>query len=82
MEPIPLTWVMEGDYEVRLIMANVEDTLDELAAAVAALTVGICIPERVDGKLRIRIQGQKRAQGKSSWSRQKTRAPRWRLTPF
>jgi toluene monooxygenase system protein B len=58
MSQIPLTWSVEGDYEVRFVSVDTEDTIDETAKAAAAFAVGRWVPEQPGKTLRVRIQGQ------------------------
>jgi toluene monooxygenase system protein B len=58
MVQIPLTWSVQGDYEVRFVAVDTENTIDETAQAAAAYSVGRWVPEQPGKTLRVRIQGQ------------------------
>jgi toluene monooxygenase system protein B len=58
MAQIPLSWSVEGDYEARMIVVDAEDTMDQVAKAVAYYAVGRWVADQPDKTLRVRIQGQ------------------------
>ncbi|HEY0712259.1 MAG TPA: toluene-4-monooxygenase system B family protein [Polyangia bacterium] len=57
MAQIPLTSSFEGDFVVKLVVANSLDTMDRLAEIVAAQTVGRSVRPRTQGVLRVRKAG-------------------------
>jgi citrate lyase beta subunit len=58
MAQIPLSWSVEGDYEARMVVVDSEDTMDQVAKAIAAYAVGRWVPEQPDKIMRVRIQGR------------------------
>ncbi|HEY0708295.1 MAG TPA: toluene-4-monooxygenase system B family protein [Polyangia bacterium] len=57
MAQIPLSSSFEGDFIVKLVMANSLDTMDRLAEMVAAHAVGRTVRPRAQGVLRVRRPG-------------------------
>jgi len=58
MSQVPLSWSVEGDYEARMIAVDSEDTIDQLAQAIAPFAIGRWVPEQPDKTMRIRVQGK------------------------
>jgi toluene monooxygenase system protein B len=57
MAQIPLTSSFEGDFIVKLVVANTLDTMDRVAEMVAANALGRTVPLRAHGVLRVRKAG-------------------------
>ena len=58
MAQIPLSWSVEGDYEARMIAVNDDDTMDQVASAIAEYAVGRWVPDQPGKTMRVRVQGQ------------------------
>lgn len=58
MAQMPITWSVEGDYEVRFVIVDTENTIDETAQAAAAYSIGRWVSEQPGKTLRVRIQGK------------------------
>lgn len=57
MARIPLCSSFEGDFVVKLVMVEDGDTMDEVAAKIAAHSAGRTVRARPQALLRVRLQG-------------------------
>ncbi|MDA3624665.1 toluene-4-monooxygenase system B family protein [Saccharopolyspora oryzae] len=57
MAIIPLAANFEGDFVIKLLPVDSGSTMDEVAAAAAANSIGIHVAERPGRTLRVRKQG-------------------------
>ena len=57
MATIPLAVHFDGDFVLKLLPADSEHTMDELAAAAAENSVGVHVPDQPGRTLRVRRQG-------------------------
>jgi len=57
MSPFPVSSHFHGDFVLKLVPADTEFTMDELAAAAAEHSVGIHVPDQPGKVVRARAQG-------------------------
>jgi toluene monooxygenase system protein B len=57
MAQIALASSFEGDFIVKLVIVEEDDTMDQVAAKTAAHTAGRTVRARASGPLRVRLQG-------------------------
>lgn len=57
MATIPLAANVDGDFVLKLLPVDSENTMDDVAAAAAANSVGIHVADQPDRALRVKKQG-------------------------
>jgi len=57
MALVPLATHFHGDFVIKLLPVDTENTMDEVAAAAATNAVGIHVPDQPGKTLRVRKQG-------------------------
>jgi toluene monooxygenase system protein B len=57
MGQVPLASSFEGDFIIKLVVVEEDDTMDQVAAKTASHTAGRTVRVRPRGVLRVRLQG-------------------------
>lgn len=57
MSLFPISSKFEGDFVLKLVVVDTENTIDEVAAAAAAHSVGIHVPDQPGKVIRARAEG-------------------------
>lgn len=57
MATVPLAANFDGDFVLKLLPVDSENTMDDVAAAAAANSVGIHVPDQPGRTLRVKKQG-------------------------
>lgn len=57
MALVPLASHFDGDFVIKLLPVDSENTMDEVAEAAKVNAVGIHVPDRPDRTIRVRKQG-------------------------
>ena len=57
MAPVPLALLFEGDFVVKLVVVDSDDSMDELAEKARDVTIGVHIADQPGKAIRVRKEG-------------------------